>query len=439
MFGKNRGPKRTMRGLRKTVLVRGAVALAAGVVAIGLIGASAAPAAEAGGSHSNFLGSWELASWWQPFHAAGEHASHSHRTHSQPKHHSKPRHHRRVSPSPRPTPTSSPTASPSPTATATPTPRPTPTPTPTPRPTSTPTPTSTQPPTSGSPGEVYGWQLTAANTGLAAVGLTCSSLPLYTGSTEVPAGTTISRVRIAKQLDLSAGNITVEDSCIQPTPGSVGQGSPVVTTSNIGTGALVQSTVTLKDNDCDGSLLAPSAAAFNTFFWGVGNLIGNYVHGFGGGIAMYVTGTKLNATVQGNYVTGLVGYGDPTGSGNHVDAFTIRDFDASKTPGRELVVKDNRFDVGDVNATGALFIQAYSGPIDNVSISGNLLEGDGYQLGLEQLNYPYNNVTATNNRFSGTGWGAAYVTGGPGWAGWSSNYYNAPGKPGNEGAVVAVP
>ena len=69
-----------------------------------------------------------------------------------------------------------------------------------------------------------------------------------------------------------------------------------------------------------------------------------------------------------------------------------------------------------------------------------LPEGGGYQLGLESShgNQYGRNMKSINNRFTGSGWGAAYVTAngvGYKWAVWQDNYLldaNAPdakGKP----------
>ena len=115
----------------------------------------------------------------------------------------------------------------------------------------------------------------------------------------------------------------------------------------------------------------------------------------------------------------MIGYGNPATDGNHSDAFTIRDFAGTN---RQAIIRNNRFDCDSVNATGALFLQPYAGKINNVIIDGNLLEGNGYQLALEQHNNGYTNVKATNNRFSGTGYGATYRTGGEGWTQWTANH-----------------
>jgi hypothetical protein len=86
----------------------------------------------------------------------------------------------------------------------------------------------------------------------------------------------------------------------------------------------------------------------------------------------------LSALVERNYITKLRAWGDPAADGNHSDAFTVRDF--KDAPGRQLLVRNNRFDRNSGNDTDAFFIQTYSGDFANVTAEGNLLEGGGYQL-----------------------------------------------------------
>jgi hypothetical protein len=294
-------------------------------------------------------------------------------------------------------------------------------------------------PATGSDAGLFGWELTVQNTGLAGVGLDCASLPLYTGSQKPAAGATIQNVRITTPLDLSNGGITLDRVCVQPT--SVGQGMPVLTTTDYNVCCNVApATVTISNSDLDGSALPVQDAAETIGFMGIADLRNNYVHDFGSGLALFNTGAALNAVVEGNYVTRLVAYGDPATDGNHSDGFTIRDFDVSENPSRTAIIRNNRFDCSSDNATGAFFIQTYGGNIQNVSLSGNLLEGEGYQLGLnEGFGNTYGNLSATNNRFSGTGYGPAYVQGGSGWTEWKDNALDAPAQPDHRGEAVLRP
>lgn len=283
-----------------------------------------------------------------------------------------------------------------------------------------------------------GWTITAGNVGLASLGLKCADLPLYNGPSKPAAGTTISRQRVTTALDLSNGDITIDTSCIQPT--TVGQGMPVIGTTDNNVTPIQPTTkrVTIKNSDIDGTRLDHRLAALSTGFLGIADLTNNYVHHLGSGIALYHTGTTLDATVERNYVTDLLGWGNPATTGNHSDAFTIRDFDATRS-GRRVTVRNNRFDCDSPNATGAFFIQTYAGPIHNMTAEGNLLEGGGYQLALEAKNHPYTNMRATNNRFSGTGLGTTYTTRGEGWTAWSDNYIYVATAANASGRVVREP
>lgn len=283
-----------------------------------------------------------------------------------------------------------------------------------------------------------GWTVTADTVGLAPLGLSCDSLPVYTGPAKPDSGSTISGQLITNGLDLSAGGITIERSCIQPT--SIGRGLPVLTTTDNNTTFLPGSDpVIIRDSEIDGSRLSTEMAALSTGFIGIASVQRNYVHHLGSGIALFHSGTALDALVENNYVTDLLGWGDPATTGNHSDAFTIRDFSDAERPDRQALIRNNRFDCDSPNPTGAFFIQAYAGRIDNVTIQGNLLEGRGYQLGLEAKDSGYSNIKAIDNRFSGTGFGAAYVTGGPGFASWQGNYVYAAAAPSARGTAVNEP
>lgn len=276
---------------------------------------------------------------------------------------------------------------------------------------------------SASPSQVAtpnaGWKVHASNVGLAPLGLSCGSLPRYTGGYRVPHGSRISGMLITTGLDLSEGDIIIERSCIQPT--SAGPGMPVLSTFDYNTMRVTNARVVIRNSELDGSKLARKSAAMTAAFIGIADLYSNYIHGFGSGIGLMNTGTSLDATIERNYVTGLIAWGDPAKDGNHSDAFTIRDFSAADNPRRKAVVRNNRFNEDSGNDSGALFLQTYSGEIDNVLIDGNLLEGNNYQLQLGMLNHPYSNVRAVDNRMSGTGFGPLNVQGGVGFSEFSQN------------------
>jgi len=211
---------------------------------------------------------------------------------------------------------------------------------------------------------------------------------------------------------------------------------PFVSTKNPNTMAITQTPVTIRDSEFDGSLLDHKIASLAAGFHGVANLQNNYFHDIGSGIAYMGTGEKLSAVAEGNYVTKMLAWGDPATTGNHSDAFTVRDFE--NAPGRTLVIRNNRFDCNSGSDTGAFFIQTWAGNIFNMTAEGNLLEGNGYQLILEEKDgNTYGNMRAINNRMSGTGYGAGYVDKGPGWAQQRDNFINDPSKPDNKGKPVS--
>ncbi len=290
------------------------------------------------------------------------------------------------------------------------------------------------------PAGTPGWKLTEKNTGLSAAGLNCDTLPLYTGPAAPGTGTVISGKRIEQALVLFAGNITVEKSCIRPT--KLSEAAPLVTTNGPCGSNSCQVTgapVTIRDSNIDGSRLSASTIAKSCAFLGVGTLQRNYITGMGSGICFYNTGSTLNALAEGNYVRGLRTAGDA-----HNDGATIRDFPLDRNPSRTLAFRNNRIDCSTGQDTGALFIQTYGGDIDNVTVEGNLLEGGGYQLGLESShgNQYGRNMRSINNRFTGSGWGAAYVTAngvGYSWAVWQDNHLLDPNAPDAKGKPANTP
>lgn len=281
-------------------------------------------------------------------------------------------------------------------------------------------------------GTVYGWQLTKHNTGVAKFGINGNRLPLYTGLAKPAAGTVIRGKKITTALDLSNGNITLERCLIQPT----GSGAFVLEGFDVNGMVPAPTPITIRDCTIEASAMSEYGAAWSTGIRVLGTITGNYISGFGSGIAIMGLGNQLDCLIEGNYVANLKSWGDGATDGNHCDAFTIRDFSNVTVPARQITVQNNRFDCTTANATGACFLQTYSGRIDNALIQGNLLEGGGYNFGLNQLNHPYSNIRSINNRFNPTGFGTHYTQGGSGFTTWTNNYLNAPGQPDNRGATV---
>lgn len=278
-----------------------------------------------------------------------------------------------------------------------------------------------------------GWKIDRNSVGLSPHGLVCNELPIYNGPPEIPAGSVIRGNRFIGNISLYQGSILIEKSCFQPI--SAGRGMPIVTTTNFsGNVEPGRGRVILRDNEFDGTLLSDEIAAWATGFWGIADLQRNYIHHFGGGIALYNTGSEFDALIENNYVTDMLGWGDPRTTGNHSDAFTIRDFTDHERPTRLAVVRNNHFHNESPNVTGSLFIQANS-RIANVLIEGNLLTGGGFNLALEQNRGGYSNMKAINNRFVPTGYGHSYITGGEGWRVWKDNHLFDPTKTDVKGAA----
>lgn len=279
-----------------------------------------------------------------------------------------------------------------------------------------------------------GWQINATNVGLAPLGLSCSSLPAYTGSLKPAAGARISDVRIAGNLDLSNGDIVISRSCIQP---ASGDNRAVVSNDVCGANeCVVQSarSVTITDSEIDASRAAASTIGEACAFRGVGTLQRNYVHGMGSGICFFGTGTVFDALAEQNYVTGLRSYGS-----SHNEAATVRDFRKNGTNTRKAQFINNRLDCESGNETGGLFIQPTWDDIYNVWVQGNYIEGGGYNLYLENKGGVYGNVHATDNRFRPTGWGPAVVGSGTGWNEWTGNYLYSSSASRAQGTAVAEP
>ncbi|HET9411419.1 MAG TPA: hypothetical protein VFO38_01060 [Candidatus Saccharimonadales bacterium] len=291
---------------------------------------------------------------------------------------------------------------------------------------------------------LLGWQLSAANTGLAAKGLSCDSLPVYAGADKPASGTVISQKKITTPLNLINGNITIEQSCIKPTTTfGVGLLSTTDYDNCTTTCPVTSGPVVVRDSEIDGSNVPLQEVAYACAFIGIGTIQRTYIHNTGSGICFYNTGGQLNGSAEGNYVHNLRAYGDPATTGSHNESFTIRDFPTAANPNRRLTVINNRFDSSSGSDTGALFIQTLGDDIDHVTIQGNLLEGYGYQLVLEagHGNIYGQNMRANNNRFSGTGYGAGYVDDkglGYGWAEFNNNYLNDPAAANNQGTAVSL-
>lgn len=308
-----------------------------------------------------------------------------------------------------------------------------------------PTPPTTTPPTTPTttapPEPLRGWQLTATNIGLAPHGLACATLRPYDGPPKPLRGARISNVSVTVPLDLSAGDIVIEKSCIQPT--STGDRLGYLVTNVVCPDSCVtrpeSGGIVIRDSEISGAAMPASAVASSCAFDGVATLQRNYIHSTGSGICFRATGEQHSALAEHNYVTGLRHAGDA-----HHSAATVRDFVAA--PGRSVKFINNRLDatIG-THVTAALFIQPTYRccPIVGLRVEGNLLEGESYNLVLEESAGGYSDVHAVSNRFAPSeqgAYGPTSRTGGAGWTTWQDNrLHNSTERHGAEGKLIPAP
>lgn len=285
-------------------------------------------------------------------------------------------------------------------------------------------------------GSLKGWELTSANTGIAKHGLVGTNLAVYAGLEKPLSGTRITEKWIQTGLDISNGNIIIERCYVAPTNGS---GSLLMGFDN-NTVTAGKGPVTVTDCTITGVNLSQQDAAFSLGIQAYGTFTGNYITNVGSGIGFLGSGDYSDSLVEGNYVTNLVAWGDPDTTGNHSDAFTIRDYSNAVESARKIEVLNNRFNCESGNDTGACFIQTYSGDIDNTIIQGNYLEGGGYVFGLNTMNgNTVSNLQMVDNRFRSTGYGNASADGITPIAAWVDNYVYSAGQVDARGAVVPMP
>jgi hypothetical protein len=279
-----------------------------------------------------------------------------------------------------------------------------------------------------------GWERTPENTGLARLGISCDSLPLYTGPANPAANTTITLQRIEyPELILANGGITLDRVCVRPTSASNRMG--VVFGYNPDTGSNQLGDVTILDSDIDMSLVSNPSIFTACGFRGAGSVYRTKIWGGGNGICYFgAPGVNVSEIVD-NLVYQLRGgmYGTPPQQ-SHNESGTVRSF-----AGTRLVWRGNKLISLTGSDSGALFNNTIDGDISNFLIADNYFETTAWNLAMEAAyGNTYRAVQALNNRFvvPPGGFGAAYHTGGPGWTVWADNYrYNA-GAADAKGIVV---
>lgn len=283
-----------------------------------------------------------------------------------------------------------------------------------------------------------GWAYTRpeaqARTGIERLGLTISDMTLYTGSEFIPAGTTLNRMLFTSPVNLRAGGITITESLFRPT--SAG-GWNVIMSTNWDTWTAPPNKNIIQDCEITGEALSVQNQAQLLGVDGLADVIGCDIHHVGSGIGIRASSPTTYPTyITSNVVRSLTSYGDPAGSGNHCDGFTIREYVAGS--GRHVYVRKNWFDCETANASGAMFLQAQDN-IRQVTFEDNLFDGGGWNFTLGNYgSTTYDDIFVNNNRFNPTGWGAAARGGVPPDL-WTNNYLLGATPPNYAGAVVPMP
>ncbi|OHD64048.1 MAG: hypothetical protein A2176_05495 [Spirochaetes bacterium RBG_13_51_14] len=275
-----------------------------------------------------------------------------------------------------------------------------------------------------------GWQLNETNTGLAGVGIDKNSLPLYTGPIAPAANTTISMQKITGALWLYNGGITIDRCWIQPT-GSQHLGS-IIFTYDPTVGKWATSPTTITNCDIDGTAVTDPYIYADFAIRGSGIIAhNNNIYGMGDGIGLFHH-DSMNSSIIQNYIHGLRGgnFGSPS-QPSHGESMTIRNF------GGSLCLVQNNYLESLINTSGSLFIQAWEGAIDNVTIEGNYLHTPNYCIVLNMNTHGYgSHIRVINNRFEKIGFGPIAYDG-PAPETFTNNYYyNAGNPPENNGAAI---
>lgn len=283
----------------------------------------------------------------------------------------------------------------------------------------------------------HGWGYSDAEaqsrTGIARLGLTSADMTLYTGSEFIPAGTTLNRCLFTYPVNLRAGGITITESLFRPT---VAEGWNIIMSTNWDTWTAPSTKNVIQDCEITGEALTTENQSQLLGVDGLSDVIGCDIHHVGSGIGIRASSPTTYATyITANVVRSLTSYGDPAGSGNHCDAFTIREYVAGT--GRHVYVQRNWFDCETANASGAMFLQAQDN-IRQITFEQNLFDGGGWNFTLGDYgSTTYDDIYVNNNRFNPTGFGAAARSGvAPDQ--WTDNYLLNSTPPDYAGTVVSI-
>lgn len=235
---------------------------------------------------------------------------------------------------------------------------------------------------------VRGWELNETNTGLkgdysnltdfdAEGDADLGYIPEWNTLTLYDNATIENRI-ISNEVACGANNI-IRHCLIRPA--SVGNGMPIINGTSL----------VIEDCEIDAGLLT------NASHIGVsltGSIKRCNIHGMSTGI--YINNTdSIQSVCENNYIHDLV-YTE--GSDAHMDGITVR---ASSGTGGILILNNRAITDNESHTTGAFFSQPYNGLIENMTVEGNLFEGCGYCLYIDNHGSGYGtNLYIINNRMN---------------------------------------
>jgi hypothetical protein len=242
--------------------------------------------------------------------------------------------------------------------------------------------------------DLKGWELDESNTGLrgdysALTDLTDVGAIGYLGGPDGPFYVTMPVVLANKtipyEMVIEARGVMINGCLIRPE--YVGMGMPLVSAGS----------AEIRDSEIDGGLIPDENIVYSIACSGTGIIERCNIHHAASGISINNTTSRVSVA-QGNYIHDLRWI-----SPAHMDGITTRGSD-----GAGVIIRNNRSICGSASgSTGALFTQPYNGFIDRVCIKGNLLEGYGYNLYIDNHGAGYGSALfIVNNRMNPSGWGA---------------------------------
>jgi hypothetical protein len=298
---------------------------------------------------------------------------------------------------------------------------------------------------SGSDLPLYGWQVTAANTGLARLGIDGNSLTTYTGASKPAANTTISLMKITyPELICSNGGITI-DRCYFVPASSSNRGSILYgydpDFGSASTGSTQLGSVTVQDCDFDASALTGDANLWGLCaVRGAITLLRTKMIGMGTGLGYFGSDHVSSDLVERCITSGL-----RAGGASHNEGGTVRGF-----TGTSLIIRKNYWLCDSAtNQTAGFFLQTLQSDIQNCLLEDNFISAtsnwDVQQDRHGDTTKTFSNLQVNNNRFANLSTGTwARDVGAPAPCPvidvWTNNYvYDAASPPNCQGASVSAP